>query len=96
MSNIPAARDALLHLAGQIGGQEGHYIRIIVKQWMYRDDQVRPKARVKRRKICATVRDQIKADAAISLTDNLDEIGRRHRVDGGRVSEVLHGKWDHL
>lgn len=94
-SDIPRARDELLGLANEVKGPIGERIKVIVKTWMHRDDQLR-RARTKRRHITALIRDQIKADAAISPSDNLDEIGRRHRVDGGRVSEILHGKWDHL
>jgi hypothetical protein len=52
----------------------------------------RRQARPHRRRITDDLKAQVSAYAAAHPTEALDLIGERFNIDGGRVSEILHGK----
>jgi len=54
------------------------------------------KARIKARRITKAVVLAVKAQAKREPGAHLRDIGADHDIDGGRVSEILNGEWDHL
>ncbi len=64
---------------------------------MVRDDYLR-QAPVKHSRVTKEIRDAVKRDLADpSLAKrSRDDIGRRHNIDGGRVTEIHQGKYDKL
>lgn len=102
MSNIPLARERLHEIAQKIGNLKTSEFEPTVAEQIYGVIALMHRA-PKNRKAAATkrpmtrdLRDQIKKIALHEGTLPLDEIAYRVNVNPGRVSEVLHGHYDHL
>ena len=99
MSDIPQAREDLKTIAHKLreaGMSEfADHIELVVEFYMNRETVVRRAART-RTPMTAVLREQIKRLCEENPDATFDDIGRMVDVAGGRVSEVLHGKWEHL
>lgn len=89
MSNIPKAREILLHIADKLDPEFRTAITGVVNAYLYREPKVR-RAPTKSAEITHSMKRQI---FALAKTDmHLSEIGHRLGINQGRVSEVLNGK----
>lgn len=93
-SNIPKAREIVD--AVRKGERPLHHL-LDALTLMTRDKPLR-QAGIKSNRVNKEIRDAVKrdlADPAFADRD-LDFIGRRHNVKGGRVTEINQGQYDHL
>lgn len=96
MSDIPLAREILMDTITnehkmskkQIVAQMTEALRL-----MHREAVARPHAPRQRSKMTAAIGAKVRVYARKNPHKTLDDIGREFGVDGGRVSEALHGKW---
>lgn len=54
------------------------------------------KTAVKSEAVTSQIVGQVKFTKALHPELSLQEIADRYNINSGRVSEILHGKWDHL
>ena len=97
VEKVPYARDLLLEVSRRLR-QTGRYneaveIHEIVHDLMWRDYKSAGKrtAKPKQVKITSQVVRNVLADLATNPAGHYRHIGRRHGIDGGRVSEIASG-----
>jgi hypothetical protein len=95
MSDIPRARE-LLNTALECEAPDNikHHVREAL-ELMTRQSPIKRAAAMARTMDADLVR-KIKATVRRLPNRSNREIGSMFNVDGGRVSEVMNGKWDHL
>jgi len=92
-SNIPFARERLATIADDISDvapASAVQIRTIIQTLLVRQQSGR-RAPTQRKKVTPSIIASVKQIAKDNPTMTMEAIGRRHDIDGGRVSEILAG-----
>lgn len=93
---IPKAREILIDA---LEHNMDHKVRVAIEsalQLMHREKHKITRAPVKSTSITGPVRDAIKSYYKMDTTKSTSEIAKVFRVNQGRISEIISGKYDHL